>query len=117
MAARSANAIGEECRAPLAALCSASCASDAKKRHGLELRSLHHAALNENATLGPDAYAADIGALKFRCTQRLVRRGALIKVRHDLLALLELEVRGHRLFFRLVRVLRRASTEREHPQR
>ena len=39
-----------------------------KKHRGTELRSLHHAAFEENAALGPDAHAADIGALKFRCT-------------------------------------------------
>src|SRR5258708_24976128 len=66
------------------------------------------AAHHENAALGSDANAVNVCALKFRRTYGLVHRRALVEVRTERLALIELEVHRHRLFSWLVRVLRRA---------
>src|SRR6266699_1837631 len=122
MGARGANEIGEECREPIAhSSPKAELAEAETSGHGqglrryilIELLAAHH----EDAALGSDAYAVNIGALELRCTYRLVHRWALVEVRLELLAFLKREVHGYRCFGRFVRVLRGAPAEREHPQR
>src|SRR5713101_4103474 len=103
MGARGANEIGEECRELIAHSSPKTKLAEAELRCYIliQLFAAHH----EDAALGSDAYAVNIGALELRCTHRLVHRWALVEVRFVLLALLELEVDGHRLCGWFVRVL------------
>src|SRR5208337_4150027 len=74
-------------------------------------------ALDEDTALGADVHAIDIGASELRSAQRLIDGRTFVKVRAQHLALVEREICIHRRCGRLVSALRRASAEREHPNR
>jgi hypothetical protein len=87
MGARGANEIGEE-RRELVAHSSPEAKFAEAETSPLQMPAAHH----EDAALRSDAYAVDVAAIEFRCTDRLVHRRALVEVRFELLALVELEV-------------------------
>src|SRR5277367_6838920 len=78
-------------------------------------QTLHGAlALDEDAALGPDAHTVHVGARKLRRADRLIDGRALVEVRLERLALVECEIYLDGICRGRLRVLRRASAEREH---
>src|SRR6202167_2924034 len=74
-------------------------------------------ALDKYAAFGADTHAIHSGAIELRRADRLIDRRTFVEIRLELLALVEREIYGDGIFGRHVRILRRASAEREHPQR
>src|ERR1700691_3698516 len=74
-------------------------------------------ALDKYAAFGADTHAIHSGAIELRRADRLIDRRTFVEVRLELLALVEREIYRDGIRGWHVRILRRASAEREHPQR
>src|SRR5271154_6806313 len=80
-----------------------------------ERQRLHGAlALDEYAALRPDAHTIHVGASELGRADRLIDGRALVEVRLERLALVECEIYLDGIRRGRLRVIRRASAEREH---